>query len=207
MTMPALMMLKLMLPLSARAAGAVSARPATAANAIKAGRNRCETRMVILSLLRGVRFCRRQPRLFPRRLAQGGVDALLPAGAVFLEEVQYVAVDAQRHHFLGAGYGRLRRRQIGRLGGRGLEGLLGLGAGIAKRCSCHGAHANLSRARARAFYASTARSRAGACVCSATSSLRAACDTSSTASAKAASLACEGLLKPDSLRTNCSAEA
>src|SRR5580693_9374553 len=51
------------------------------------------------------------------------------------------------------------------------------------------------------------RSRAGACVCSEASSRRAASETSSTASSNAASLACDGLLKPDSLRTNCSAEA
>jgi len=44
-------------------------------------------------------------------------------------------------------------------------------------------------------------------VCSDDSSLRAAAETSSTARSNAGSLACDGLLKPESLRTNCSAEA
>src|SRR5690348_18045841 len=52
-----------------------------------------------------------------------------------------------------------------------------------------------------------ARSRAGAVVWSDVSSLSAAAETSATARSNAASLACDGLLKPDSLRTNCSAEA
>src|SRR6185437_15292908 len=68
MTMPALMMLKLMLPLSARAAGAANARPATAASAIKAVRNRCETRMVMLSLLPGVRLVGGSLAYFPAAL-------------------------------------------------------------------------------------------------------------------------------------------
>src|SRR5581483_9815743 len=62
--------------------------------------------------------------------------------------------------------------------------------------------AKRSRARALAFSASTARSRAGACVCSEASSVRAACETSSTALSKAAAFACDGLLNPESLRTN-----
>src|SRR3954447_14721730 len=66
---------------------------------------------------------------------------------------------------------------------------------------------NLSRDRSRAFSASMSRSRAGAWVCSDASNFRAACETSSTARLNASSLACEGLLKPDSFRTNCSAEA
>src|SRR5262245_34366549 len=66
---------------------------------------------------------------------------------------------------------------------------------------------NLRRERSFAFSASTSRSRAGACVCSEVNSRRAASETSATAWLNAASLACEGLLKPESLRTNCSAEA
>src|SRR5581483_3452989 len=63
--------------------------------------------------------------LLPRRLAQRVVDAVLPAGAVGLEMLEHVAVDAQRHHLLGIRHRRLRRRQIGGLGGRCLERLLG----------------------------------------------------------------------------------
>src|SRR5712664_3024767 len=72
---------------------------------------------------------------------------------------------------------------------------------------CTAAHPNLSRDRSLAFSASISRSRAGAWVCSDVSRRRADCVTSATARSKASALACEGLLKPDSLRTNCSAEA
>src|SRR5882672_6938234 len=51
------------------------------------------------------------------------------------------------------------------------------------------------------------RSRDGECVCSEVNNFRAASETSATARLNAASLACDGLLKPESLRTNCSAEA
>src|SRR5882672_10255935 len=50
MTKPALMMLKLMAPLSARA-GPAKARPVKAASAINAVRNRCELSMVLLPVL------------------------------------------------------------------------------------------------------------------------------------------------------------
>src|SRR5436190_22545233 len=63
------------------------------------------------------------------------------------------------------------------------------------------------RERSFAFSASTSRSRDGAWVCSEVKSRRAASDTSTTARLKASSLACDGLLKPESFRTNCSAEA
>src|SRR6185437_2877785 len=66
---------------------------------------------------------------------------------------------------------------------------------------------NRNRERSRALAASISRSRAGACVCSEVSRRRAVSDTSATARSNAASLACDGLLKPESLRTNCSAEA
>src|SRR6187455_643868 len=66
---------------------------------------------------------------------------------------------------------------------------------------------NLALLRSRAFSASTSRSRGGEWVCSEASSLCAAVETSSTARLNASSFACDGLLKPDSLRTNCSAEA
>src|SRR3954453_9876885 len=66
---------------------------------------------------------------------------------------------------------------------------------------------NLSLERSFAFSASVSRSRAGACVCSEVSSRRAAAVTSATALSKASALACDGLLKPERLRTNCSAEA
>src|SRR5215204_1146386 len=68
-------------------------------------------------------------------------------------------------------------------------------------------HPNRSRDRARAFSASTSRSRTGAVVCSWSSSRRAASETSVTARWNAAAFACDGALKPESLRTNCSAEA
>src|SRR5215203_5609084 len=58
-----------------------------------------------------------------------------------------------------------------------------------------------------AFSASTSRSRTGAVVCSESSSRRAASETSVTARWNAAAFACDGALKPESLRTNCSAEA
>src|SRR6476646_5987379 len=46
------------------------------------------------------------------------------------------------------------------------------------------------------------RWRAGATVWSETSSVRSACETADTALAKASAFACDGLLKPESLRTN-----
>src|SRR4051812_43553475 len=68
-------------------------------------------------------------------------------------------------------------------------------------------HPNRSFERSLAFSASISRSRAGACVCSDASSRWAAADTSATARSNASALACDGLLKPDSFLTNCSAEA
>ena len=40
--------------------------------------------------------------LLPRRLAQRRVDALLPAGAAFLEIFEHVSVEAERHRFFHA---------------------------------------------------------------------------------------------------------
>src|SRR4030095_15919576 len=57
------------------------------------------------------------------------------------------------------------------------------------------------------FSASTSRSRGGALVCNSSSNRFATSETSDTARLNAAALAADGLLKPDSLRTNCSAEA
>src|SRR3954451_6467440 len=68
-------------------------------------------------------------------------------------------------------------------------------------------HPNLARDRSLAFSASISRSRAGALVCSAASRRRALSETSETARLKASALACDGELNPDSLHTNCSAEA
>jgi len=69
--------------------------------------------------------------LLPRRLAQRRVDAVLPAGAIFLKKIEHVAVDAKRHRFLGAGQRRRLRRQFGRLRrGHRLEDLLGRGARV-----------------------------------------------------------------------------
>src|SRR5712671_2807483 len=68
-------------------------------------------------------------------------------------------------------------------------------------------HPNLSLDRSFAFSASISRSRAGACVFSEVSRRRAEAVTSATARSNASALACEGLLKPDSFLTNCSAEA
>src|SRR5829696_8388889 len=78
---------------------------------------------------------------------------------------------------------------------------------VAEHSPAPSAHANRSRDRARAFSASVARSRAGAVVASESRSRRAASVTSSTARSKAAAFARDGVLKPESLRTNCSAEA
>src|SRR6478735_4828983 len=66
---------------------------------------------------------------------------------------------------------------------------------------------NLARDRSLAFSASISRSRAGALVCSDASKRRALSETSETARLNASALACDGELKPESLRTNCSAEA
>ena len=41
--------------------------------------------------------------LLARRLAERSVDALLPAGSILLEEVEHVAINAQRYHLLDAG--------------------------------------------------------------------------------------------------------
>src|SRR5690348_11055979 len=51
----------------------------------------------------------------PRGLAQRRIDPILPAGAVLLEGVEHIAVDAQRHLLLGVGDRRLRCRQLGGL--------------------------------------------------------------------------------------------
>src|SRR6516164_10580551 len=76
--------------------------------------------------------------LLARRLAERSVDALLPAGSTLLEEVEHVAINAQRYHLLDAGHCRRFRRQLGRgLGRYRLERLLGCGAGI-YRSSGHG---------------------------------------------------------------------
>src|SRR5882757_10570816 len=66
---------------------------------------------------------------------------------------------------------------------------------------------NRTRERSLAFSASTSRSRAGELVCSDASRRRALSETSDTARLKASELACDGELNPESLRTNCSAEA
>src|SRR4051794_26135648 len=69
------------------------------------------------------------------------------------------------------------------------------------------AHPKRWRERSRALTASTSRLRAGAEVCKEVKSRRAVSETSSTARLKASAFACDGALKPESLRTNCSAEA
>src|SRR5205823_12591832 len=61
--------------------------------------------------------------------------------------------------------------------------------------------------RARRFAASISRSRGGAAVTSSPSRRAVTAATSSTACANAASLACDGLVMPLTLRTNCSAAA
>src|SRR5580700_12351878 len=68
-------------------------------------------------------------------------------------------------------------------------------------------HANRCRARSRAFRASASRLRDGLAVSSDANRRRATSATSSTARLNAASLLREGWAKPESLRTNCSAEA
>src|SRR6202049_2282013 len=77
----------------------------------------------------------------------------------------------------------------------------------AKPGTGHAPHPNRSLERSLAFSASISRSRAGACVCSDVSRRRAEAVTSVTARSNASALACDGLLKPDSFLTNCSAEA
>ena len=66
---------------------------------------------------------------------------------------------------------------------------------------------NLAAARALARAASTSRSRGGAVVTSDSISVRATAATSAVARSNAARLACDGALKPLSLRTNCSEAA
>src|SRR5262245_12154416 len=56
-----------------------------------------------------------------RGFAERGVDAVLPARAVFLEEIEHVAVDAQRHHLLDARDRRRLCQRLRHLGGRLLE--------------------------------------------------------------------------------------
>src|SRR5262245_22181521 len=65
------------------------------------------------------------PRSFPGGLAQGVVDAILPAGTTFLEIVEHIAVDAQRDRFLGVRDGGFLGGKLGRLGGHGLERCFG----------------------------------------------------------------------------------
>src|SRR5262249_19693546 len=72
----------------------------------------------------------RAAALFPCRLAQGLVDAVLPARTALLEMFQHVLVDAQRHLLLDARHRVLRRRRLGDLGGDLLEGGFRLGAGV-----------------------------------------------------------------------------
>ena len=68
--------------------------------------------------------------LFARRLAQRRVDAVLPAGPVFLEKIQDVAVDAQRHRLLDAGN---RRRLAGRSAGLVVTALKAFSAAVRRR--------------------------------------------------------------------------
>src|ERR1700722_1403690 len=80
--------------------------------------------------------------LQPRRLAQGRIDAVLPAGAVLLEEVEHVAVEAQGDHLLRARQRRfaLARDRLGRLGGRGLERRFRGGARVGRPAGSIGWH-------------------------------------------------------------------
>src|SRR5262245_962355 len=58
----------------------------------------------------------------PRRLAQRLVDAVLPARAIRLKMIEHIAIDAQRHLFLGAGQRRrVLRNWFRRFGGGRLE--------------------------------------------------------------------------------------
>src|SRR5215470_10931040 len=63
--------------------------------------------------------------LFPRSLPQRRIDAILPPRAVPLEEVENVAVDAQRHLLLGVGDRGLLLRQLRGLGCHCLESRFG----------------------------------------------------------------------------------
>src|ERR1700687_5543284 len=63
----------------------------------------------------------RLPGLFARRLSQGVIDAILPAGPALLEVLENVLIDPQRNHFLDARKCNLLRRQFGNLGRRLLE--------------------------------------------------------------------------------------
>ena len=81
------------------------------------------------SALRKIKM-RARGDLFARGLSQRLVDAVLPAGAAFLEIFQHILIDAQRDQFPHAGKpGRLRRR-FRHLGGGALERGLGLGARV-----------------------------------------------------------------------------
>src|ERR1043166_6005548 len=63
--------------------------------------------------------------LFAGSLAQRVVDTVLPARSVFLEEIEHVAVDAQRNHLLGARDRGLLGGQVRGLGRRRLERTFG----------------------------------------------------------------------------------
>src|SRR5580693_986523 len=85
----------------------------------------------------------RATTLQPRRLAQRRVDAVLPARAFLLKEVEHVAVDAQGDHLLGARQRRLAlaRDRLRRLGGRRLERRFGGGTRVGRSTrsvGCHG---------------------------------------------------------------------
>src|SRR5262249_30192101 len=72
-------------------------------------------------------------RLFPGRLAQRVVDAVLPARPAPLEIFQHILVETQRDLLLHARHRVLLRRRFSDLGGGALEGGFRLGAGVVER--------------------------------------------------------------------------
>lgn len=78
--------------------------------------------------------------LLPGRFAERGVDAVLPAGSVRLEEIQHVAVDPQGDRLFGVWNGGLLRWRVERLCGHRLECLLRRAARVGRSSRSIGAH-------------------------------------------------------------------
>src|SRR5262249_55992312 len=67
---------------------------------------------------------------FPWSVGEGSIEAVLTGRAVFVEKIQHIGVDAQRHGLLDAGHRYRVFGSLDRLGRHRLEGLLGQGPGV-----------------------------------------------------------------------------
>src|SRR5712664_3631728 len=70
------------------------------------------------------------PKLFPCRLPQRLIDAILPAGPALLEVFENVLIDPQRNQFLHARKRGLFSRCLRHLGCGPLERSFGFGSGV-----------------------------------------------------------------------------